>query len=266
MKKILIIMILFICAITLSASKLLLDNEIMIFLKTYDLSYDNVKPYLNYNGFHISDYFRLEELRQRHNYSYLETVNYFYHQNAKPAIFINSYLVLVNKYFYLTKDYIPYNLVKISETMVKCANKDIMLQECVITSYIQMITDLKLTNLYIFSGYRDYAKQEALYKYYNDDNYSAKPGFSEHQTGLALDVSLLDIGLTDLFQDTPEYHLLLNNCYKYGFILRYPKNKQTQTGYYFEPWHFRYVGKIHAKYIMEHNLTLEEYIYANFTF
>jgi D-alanyl-D-alanine carboxypeptidase len=100
-------------------------------------------------------------------------------------------------------------------------------------------------NLVIKSGYRSYATQKSTYNYYvsrdgvaKADTYSARPGHSEHQTGLAMDLNIIN----DTFHNTKEAKWLASNCYKYGFILRYPKGKTNETGYKYESWHFRYVG------------------------
>ena len=89
-------------------------------------------------------------------------------------------------------------------------------------------------------------------------------GTSEHQSGLVLDVSTLTDGLTSSFQYSYEYQLLSKYCMNYGFIIRYPENKEHITGYYFEPWHLRYVGIVSAKQIMSSSLTLEQYLFKNF--
>jgi hypothetical protein len=91
--------------------------------------------------------------------------------------------------------------------------------------------------------------------------YSAAPGNSEHQTGLAIDVSCksINFGLTNSFASTPEGLWLKDNCWRFGFILRYPKDKEHITGYAYEPWHIRYVGVPLAYYLYNNNLTLEEY-------
>ena len=112
----------------------------------------------------------------------------------------------------------------------------------------------------MFSAYRSYEKQEILY-ILNNDQLTAKPGFSEHQTGLCVDISKRDIGLTNELEYSLLYKEINKICYKYGFILRYPKNKEDITGYPFEAWHYRYVGKNIATIIYENNLTLEEYFY-----
>ncbi len=119
------------------------------------------------------------------------------------------------------------------------------------------------------SGYRSYSIQESLYNgraaslgVEEADKYTARPGQSEHQTGLALDILSEDYQeMDDGFENTASYTWLVNNCYKYGFILRYPKGKEDITGYLYEPWHFRYIGNAEiAKEIMDRGLTFEEYL------
>jgi D-alanyl-D-alanine carboxypeptidase len=117
------------------------------------------------------------------------------------------------------------------------------------------------------SGYRSYAKQEQLYNSYvaNDgqaaaDTYSARPGFSEHQTGLAVDIG--EGGSCDLetcFENTASAKWVAANAYKYGFIVRYMKGKEASTGYQYEPWHLRYLGVSEATSVYNSGKTLEEY-------
>lgn len=118
-------------------------------------------------------------------------------------------------------------------------------------------------NIYIASGYRSYYYQVNVYNRYCEydppevvDTYSARPGFSEHQSGYAFDLNTID----DSFADTPEGKWVDQNCYKYGFIIRFPKDKEDITGYQYESWHLRYVGIDVATYIHENNLCLEEYL------
>lgn len=89
------------------------------------------------------------------------------------------------------------------------------------------------------------------------DTYSARAGYSEHQTGLAIDVNTVDM----TFDNTDESNWLSNNCYKYGFVIRYPKDKESITGYMYEPWHIRYVGKDLASKLYNNGnpITFEEY-------
>jgi len=117
-------------------------------------------------------------------------------------------------------------------------------------------------NIYFASGFRSYEYQsEIYYSYVNDygqesaDTFSARPGYSEHQSGLAIDVNSID----DSFRNTPEAVWLAIHCHEYGFIIRYPEGKQDITGYKYEPWHIRYVGTDLSYPIYESGLTVEEY-------
>ena len=120
------------------------------------------------------------------------------------------------------------------------------------------------------SAYRSYNTQSGLYNNYKNSNgltwadkWSARPGHSEHQTGLALDVGVKNEYSLGKFESSPEFTWMKNNAHLYGFILRYPKGKEYITGYGYEPWHYRYVGVDVATYIYENNITYEEY-YAYF--
>ena len=119
-------------------------------------------------------------------------------------------------------------------------------------------------NLWIASGYRSYATQKRLYNNYVSsdgkeaaDTYSARPGYSEHQTGLAFDLNSVE----ESFANTDEGKWVKDNCYRYGLIIRYPKGKESITGYIYEPWHLRYVGvKLATKLYNDGDwITLEEY-------
>lgn len=122
--------------------------------------------------------------------------------------------------------------------------------------------------LYGVSGYRSYKTQSALWRYNlrtkglaAASRYNASPGMSEHQTGLALDVSAKSVKytLTEPFGRTKEGVWLADNAHRFGFILRYPEGKEHITGYAYEPWHIRYVGVETARTIYESKLTLEEW-------
>lgn len=121
-------------------------------------------------------------------------------------------------------------------------------------------------DLYIASGYRSYERQTQLYNYYVSqdgkaaaDRYSARPGHSEHQTGLAFDIN----DPSDSFIGTPESKWLAKHCYEYGFIIRYTQDKESITGFKYEPWHVRYVGTQLAKTLYESGQCLEEYLGVN---
>ena len=118
-------------------------------------------------------------------------------------------------------------------------------------------------NIYISSAYRSYEYQSGLYQRYVDrdgqaaaDRYSARPGHSEHQTGLAFDLNTIDSS----FADTDEGKWVAEHCHEYGFIIRYPNGKEDITGFIYEPWHIRYLGKEKAAAVYESGLTLEEYL------
>lgn len=124
-------------------------------------------------------------------------------------------------------------------------------------------------NLFGQSGYRSYERQVAIFAANVEkngeeaaNNYSARPGESEHQTGLTMDVTSADANyeLTTEFGDTEEGQWLEKNAADFGFIIRYPKDKEAITEYQYEPWHIRYVGKDVAKEIMSKKITLEEYL------
>lgn len=118
-------------------------------------------------------------------------------------------------------------------------------------------------NIYISSGYRSYERQNEIYNRYvardgqaAADTYSARPGHSEHQTGLAFDLNTIDSS----FANTAEGKWVAQNCHKYGFIIRYTKEKEAVTGYMYEPWHIRYLGVETATAVYESGLCLEEYL------
>ena len=139
-------------------------------------------------------------------------------------------------------------------------------------AFEQMATDAKALgfDLVAFSGFRSYEYQTTLYNNYVNrdgkeeaDRYSARPGHSEHQTGLAFDVgenSQQDLWLTAEFGETPAGKWLADNAHKYGFILRYPEGKEDITGFMYESWHFRYLGVKKATDVKKTGLTFEEYL------
>lgn len=182
-----------------------------------------------------------------------------------------NYLMLVNKNNGLDKDYKPDNLIKVS--IKTGGNKIIYLEKKTYKNIKKLLKDMnKLfnTEVVIDSGYRTYFYQEELMKKLikekGDLAYQslALPGYSEHQTGLAVDIGFYKNGVYDDNFDVDSYKdeflWLEKNAHKYGFIIRYPRGKEDITGYIHEPWHLRYVGNI-SKFMYEYNLTLEEYYY-----
>ena len=183
----------------------------------------------------------------------------------------DSYTVLVNKEYGLPEEYVPDDLVvpNISYSFSYYDEKK-LLRQVPAAALEELVAAAKEDNVILngVSGYRSYARQKAIYRnniktkgLAHTEQYSAKPGFSEHQSGLSIDISARsnNNALTARFGTTKEGIWLAKNCYKYGFIIRYPKGKEAITGYSYEPWHIRYVGVGLATYLTENNLTLEEY-------
>jgi D-alanyl-D-alanine carboxypeptidase len=184
----------------------------------------------------------------------------------------DNMLALVNKVFQLPGDYEPDDLTRPDVTFA-FGDQDIeksYLRKEAADALEKMFQAAKKDGitLYASSGYRSYDRQEAIFQ--NEINkvgeskaseVVAVPGNSEHQTGLAMDITSqsVQLALSEEFGETKEGKWLQKNAHKYGFILRYPKGREKITGYDYEPWHFRYVGKKAAKVIYEHGWTLEEY-------
>lgn len=172
--------------------------------------------------------------------------------------------VIVNKNNRLDKDYIPNDLKIINN---KYALDDKKLRKEAADNFEMMAKKAKEEgfNIIAVSTFRTYEYQKNLYNHYVKekgiwyaDRCSARAGHSEHQTGLAVDVADTSLDY-DNFEKTKEFSWMINNSYKYGFILRYPKAMYHITGFKYEPWHYRYVGKKLAKYLFDNELTLEEY-------
>lgn len=185
-----------------------------------------------------------------------------YYSGVKTSSLDDGNLILVNKFYHLPDKYEPKDLVTLSSKYNKGANNKMRKEAA--EAFMKMVDAALLDNIILknASAYRSYDYQLDLYDSYvkrdgkkNADIYSARPGYSEHQTGLCSDINTIDSS----FHGTSEANWLLKNAYKYGFIIRFPKDKEKITGYKYEPWHYRYVGEKVAKKIYENNLTLEEY-------
>lgn len=150
-------------------------------------------------------------------------------------------------------------------------NESMQVRQLISPALEQMFADAKSAGvpMMLSSGYRSYSFQTSLYNGYvkshgqaEADTFSARPGFSEHQTGLAVDVEPLDgsCDVSQCFADTPSGKWVAAHAYEYGFIMRYPSDKVAITGYMYEPWHFRYVGKELAAEMRKQGVeTLEEF-------
>lgn len=183
----------------------------------------------------------------------------------------DSITVLVNKDYGLPSDYVPNDLEipDIAFSFSGYHEKKLMREEAskALEAMFQDAEEAGLSLLGV-SGYRSFERQQAIYDRNVErdgrrlaDLYSARPGFSEHQTGLAMDISTPSIHnrLDETFAATPEGKWLADHASEYGFIIRYPKDKSEITGYAYEPWHVRYVGKELAGKLNDNGLSLEEY-------
>lgn len=181
----------------------------------------------------------------------------------------DSILFCANKKHPLPDNYQPSDLVYVNVTQT---HGDTTLRKEAADAMIAMFDAAKAdgVTLVLGSGFRDQAYQTNLYNMYvaqsgqeYADSISSRPGYSEHQTGLAADIKAPDDGtfLDETFINTPQGQWLYNNAYRFGWILRYPEGKEDITGYAYEPWHYRYVGieTATAMHNIDPNLTFEEY-------
>lgn len=172
-----------------------------------------------------------------------------------------GYLILVNKYYKLKEDYQRVDLEPFSLSYAYGKVGENKAAKIVVESFDQMQADAKAkfnVQLMVNSSYRTYKNQESTHKYYGD-KVAARPGHSEHQTGLGIDITSIQHGGGKTFGESEEGKWVKDNCWQYGFILRYPEGKEDITGYDNEPWHLRYVGKEVAKKIYDEGITFDEY-------
>ncbi len=190
--------------------------------------------------------------------------NYKYYTHTEETNMDLGYGILVNKYYSLPNQYAPDDIVDIPTTYSFAGNQ---IREEVFNAFKEMADAAKEEGitLIVNSGYRTYEYQKNLYDQYARENgedfaddYAARPDFSEHQSGLALDIVSYGLNM-DNFAESDTYKWLTENCTDYGFILRYPEGKEEITGYAFEGWHYRYVGKDLAKKVEKSGLTFDEY-------
>ena len=191
-------------------------------------------------------------------------LDYSFYTQTKETPALNKEYILVNKYLYLSNNYVPDNLESIPTSYARSGMK---LVSSAKDKFVEMAKAAKDDgyNVIAMSSYRSYDYQVNLYNNYVKedgveaaDTYSARAGFSEHQTGLCVDVYDGDLPYTS-FEQSPSFNWMKENAYKYGFILRFPKGKENITGYQYESWHYRYVGIDIATYIHKHNITFDEY-------
>ncbi len=190
-----------------------------------------------------------------------------FYTDIKESPHQNEITILVNKNYSLSENYEPENLQQINS---KYTSKKLLMVKEAAEAFEEMAEAAKNEGYRVrgMSSYRDYKYQKDLYARYSKadgqakaDTYSARPGHSEHQTGLAIDVDNANLSYTS-FGKTKDFTWMKENSYKYGYILRYTEENKWITGYNNEPWHYRYVGKDIAKYIYENNISYEEYYFT----
>lgn len=195
-----------------------------------------------------------------------------FYEETYPADTSLDTSILVNKYYYLSEDFAPNDLVTVSQTYSWGEAGSKRVREVVYSAFLDMWNAANSEGYYLMinSSYRTYQDQVSVYNNYRNtsgeayaDSIAARPGFSEHQTGLAIDIFSRTNTSSATFKDSAEAAWLKENAHKFGFILRYPEGKEDITGTTYEAWHYRYVGVDIAKYIYEHDITFDEY-YAYF--
>ena len=250
----------------INMSEVLKDENNKDYIVTFLLDLINEKYYKKDNLERYIDYYL-----KNNNYTSQEIVTNVnsnldtpFYENYELTDTSKDTLMIVNKHYKIDDNYKPNNLV----TVLAEHGYPNKIRADVYEEFKKMYNAAKSDNVSIFiaSPYRSYSDQNALYTYYvntdgkkNADTYSARPGFSEHHTGLAMDL-IPQYGLDlDTFENSDGFNWMQENAYKYGFILRYPKDKEYITGYIYEPWHYRYVGISAATAIKNEGLTFEEY-------
>lgn len=188
-----------------------------------------------------------------------------YYENMEITDTSKGNTMLVNKYNALSKDYEVEDLKTISKTYSYGDNKK--LNKEAYDAFISLADDAKKEGytILIVSSYRTYQDQEDVWKDYKAsfgtkkaDAYAARAGSSEHETGLAIDVADYN-DKNDKFEATESFKWMQTNAHKYGYILRYPKDKENITGYSYEAWHYRYVGIDTATKVYNEGITYDEY-------
>lgn len=179
-------------------------------------------------------------------------------RDRQPCDTSKGQLMLVNGHHYLDQNYRPDSLVAFTKTY---CYEDQKANSAAVKAFIALQQECKKqtdAHLMVNSAYRSYQDQMGTYER-NDKRYVARPGFSEHQTGFAIDATSLQHPEKWSFGKSKEGIWMRENCHKYGFILRYPEKQSRIMGYSYEPWHLRYVGVEVATQIHDEGITFDEY-------
>ena len=245
------------------------------FKGTYFL-YDKLDLYLEQIITKKKDFFKYKEPSAYDYNKIISLINS--HANEEPysnnrmSDLSKGVALIANKHYQLG-DYAPDDLVSIDwKYRFGGATDKIEIRKEVYDAYLEMWEAAHEQDIYLLalSGYRSKAEQQKEYDYYKNlkgetyaDSIAARPGWSEHQTGLAIDIYSKECSLTSCFKESNAYKWLEANSYKYGFIIRYTEGDEKITGYNSETWHYRYLGKDLARKVHEAGITYDEY-YAYF--
>lgn len=230
---------------------------------------DDYQQWFNHERFILANYDRYRAYEEKHAAGLDVTLTKVntnrdmpYYQDVQAADHSLGNLLLVNKYYALEADYVPDNLTSIGS----CGTGKLVKEAR--DAFAELCEAAKNDGYSIqgISAYRSYLTQDNLYKRYVSENgqaaadrFSARAGHSEHQTGLAIDVASGNPSIT-AFGSTPAFKWMKEHAHEYGFILRYPAEREDETGYKYEPWHYRYLGKEMAEKVVESGLTYDEYV------
>ena len=233
-------------------------------LKIYEITPLLVFSYQENLELYINDCKNNNVINSKDSFTLTNSYVNFY-TDTKEVTNLNSFDKLVSKEYYLPSDYEPSNLV---ELPLKYAARDVFIEGNAADHFKAMMDDMLEEDLraYATNAYRSYDYQKTIYNQYvikhgqeKADTFAARAGHSEHQTGLTLDITAVDMeGILD-YEETPEYKWMDQNAHLYGFIQSYKKGKTSITGYQAESWHWRYLGVELATKVKKSNLTYNEY-------
>lgn len=278
-KRITLILILILIGIIIFSITKTYESRIISNEKLEEI--DAYTPFKNIDNFKLANkerYVKYYEKNKNLSYEKIVTrvnigLDYDFYDYITLADTSKGILVLTNKYLKLDENYKPNDLEKINNKYFINSNQNTNYLRKVAKEAFEKLSADSIKNgtpVYGQSAYRSYERQNVLYNNAvktsgknKADQDTARPGHSEHQTGLTIDVSSTKAGNMLYFENTSSYNWMLNNAHKYGFILRYPKNLEKIHGYIYEAWHYRYVGvkvatDMHDNYS---NLTYDEYYY-----
>ncbi len=243
------------------------ENLLTIEKNSYILELIQEKYYINKNLSRYLDYANKNKDKSVKDVVAVVNVNcdYKYYEHDIPTDTSLGILINVNKYYTLPEDFEP---IEIEDISIRYSYDGNRISKEANDAYVSMWNAANEAGftLIVNSSYRDYQEQEDVYSskkaslgQKEADKVAARPGHSEHQTGLSIDVFEKGNQSTATFKDSPAYTWLKENAYQYGFIERYPEDKEYLTGYSAEAWHWRYVGEEVARRMHNEGITFDEY-------